>query len=140
MTGWTPERVARLRELYAARMFYSGIAQALGTTRGAVASKIRSLGLSAPGQPRPQPTRKSIEPIMEPPMPELEPEPPPAIGGVHMLELTARTCRFPLWGFHEEPNFMHCGAQVAKGSVYCKFHARVCHQVPQPHRKRVEVG
>ena len=142
MTGWTEERVARLRELVDDGLTAEQIRKIIGVTRNAVIGKMVRCGFQSRNKPFAKPrdrvTRKPAEPKMEPPMPDPTPQQPRS--PVHMLDLTLSTCRFPMWGFHEEPNFLHCGAQVAKGSVYCAKHGRVCYQTPQPHRKRVEVG
>lgn len=69
---------------------------------------------SAP-PPRPVPVRK-IMPVES-----------PNCAAVNLVDLGRSHCRFPKWdGDGGAPDYPHCGAPAATGSVYCDFHARQC--------------
>jgi hypothetical protein len=53
--------------------------------------------------------------------------------GVTLMELTSRTCRWPLWGRERFPERYYCGAAVAAGGVYCPVH---CMLAVSPERRR----
>lgn len=57
------------------------------------------------------------------------PDDPPA-GGIRLVELQARSCRWPL-GDPSHPGFRYCGANsIAEGKPYCAAHARIAYRTP----------
>jgi hypothetical protein len=56
-------------------------------------------------------------------------EPTPA-SAVSLLDLTADTCRWPLWGDDAPSPYQraYCGCGVATGLAYCGFHAAICYR------------
>jgi hypothetical protein len=124
--AWTPERIERLREMYAAGETIDAIATALDITRGAVSGKAGRLGLFSLNRDAFHQRSERKLRVKKPPMPEPEPQPAPPTGGVHILALTLSTCRFPLWAHDAEPDMMHCGARTTGDGPYCATHARRC--------------
>jgi hypothetical protein len=45
--------------------------------------------------------------------------------GLTLMELTSRTCRWPLWGKERRPERYYCGEAAAVGAVYCKTHCKL---------------
>lgn len=81
----------------------------------------------APCRKRPRPAIRHV-PVCTPveaPVPE---EPPP--GGVTLMDLGRRSCRWPL-GDPLDPGFRYCGARSAKaGSPYCRHHRKLAWRSP----------
>lgn len=132
---WTEERTERLRELWIAGLSCSQIATELGTglTRNAIIGKVhrirlhrshpRGASIRGPMPPRKRAgttSRRRSEPrfLAAPPPPADAWEALPGTAPVGLLELTDRTCRWPLG---EKP-FRFCGCPTVHGSVYCGTH------------------
>ena len=79
----------------------------------------------APPKPKPAPKRSTK------PMP-VSPPPPPA--AIPLMQLTSRTCRWPLGDPHE-PRFGFCGARVPHDAPYCCEHRAIAYQPAKPHRR-----
>jgi GcrA cell cycle regulator len=139
--GWTPERLARLRELSVQGYSASAIAADLGgVTRNAVVgiwarnkdiprppaekvmkkAKAESAPRVAPKE-APKPAGFALRPSFGGAVPPQLPMPAePSRGGlscepVTIDGLTARTCRWPLWAHADHPTreaAMYCGAPV----------------------------
>jgi len=100
---WTDERIAALRELWAAGHSASEIAARLGgISRNAVIGKAHRLGLEA----RPSPIKS-------------RPAAAETWGG--------RTCVWPL-GDPAEASFRFCGAKAEAGRPYCTEHCAVAYR------------
>lgn len=152
--GWTDERVAQLKELFATapEMSRSEMAAELGggVTRNAVIGKLLRLGLSggsaprltrvpafrAPRAPRPPRQLKARTRIaaQHHVMTVFDCEPEPVIESdipigqrCTLLELNAETCRWPV-GDPAQPDFFFCGGKAPEGSPYCDWHGRVAYQ------------
>ncbi|WP_114392007.1 GcrA family cell cycle regulator [Oleisolibacter albus] len=110
-TGWTDERVEKLRQLWGQGMSASEIADLLGgVTRNAVIGKAHRLGLSG----RPSPIKKKPS------------------KGATILSLTERMCKWPV-GDPKSPDFHFCGKSALPGLPYCAEHAALAYQ---PAKKR----
>jgi GcrA cell cycle regulator len=159
--SWTEERVELLRRLWMEGLSASRIAAELGgVTRNAVIGKIHRLGLSGRGQPtssikrqrRPRmaPTaRRPRQPmsigntaLKADPYALLAPEREPAEAVVVPIakrltieKLTERTCKWPI-GHPGEEDFHFCGHDSLEGLPYCRYHARVAYQAPDPRRRQ----
>jgi len=145
MTGnwWNAEREQQVRELWPTHSA-SEIGAKIGASRNAVIGKASRLGLTG-GKPKPIQTRKpSADPktvraralrraraagISPPPLPKREPAttaPPPPVDSkrVPLIELTYRSCRWPL-GDPQDDDFCFCGADresLAVNRPYCAGH------------------
>lgn len=129
--NWTPERIARMRELNAEGWSTSEIAADLGgISRNAVIGKMRRMGIASSNPQRHRaPNREKARPAPTKPQPETPPKPkarPGPPGGVSLMDLTARTCRYPM-GDPLEAGFAFCGAEVDPTEPYCETHAAKCY-------------
>jgi GcrA cell cycle regulator len=166
---WTEERVEQLKKLWQDGLSASTIAAQLGgVTRNAVIGKVHRLGLSGRSKtvttsarsghskPRPASQRPSVQPLSfgntalkartapapaPRPMPAAEPIPFPMPTGekISILQLSERTCRWPI-GDPATPEFGFCGeGKEPGGAPYCPYHCRVAYQpvVDRRREKRV---
>lgn len=161
---WTDERVELLKKLWQEGLSASMIATQLGgVTRNAVIGKVHRLGLSgrtktittssrvAQQKPRQQSApRPTVQPLtfgataLKPrpvpaPRPVAAPEPipfpAPAGDRISILQLTERTCRWPI-GDPATSEFGFCGASKEPGGApYCPYHCRIAYQ-PVVDRRR----
>ncbi len=159
--GWTEERVAELKKLWAEGHSASQIAKRLGNvTRNAVIGKVHRLGLSGratPSRPvkrpprlaRPKPqhvarqasgaTGSANVPATTdtPPAPvirevNVEPQRLPNGDMVTVMTVKDSMCKWPV-GDPADPAFGFCGHATHDGAPYCTEHARLAFQ---PARKR----
>lgn len=154
--GWTEERVALLKKLWAEGLSASQIAKQLtGVTRNAVIGKVHRLGLAGratPSRPAKRPVRINRPRVVgaatattgartrQPPQPYIEPEKPvlePAVfddGSIAtVLTLNDRMCKWPI-GDPQDETFAFCGRNACSGP-YCAEHARHAYQ-PATKRNR----
>lgn len=131
--SWTDERVTLLKQLWGEGKTAAEIAKVLGDgiTRNAVIGKAHRLKLSSRLSPIQQNTSKKVK--TEPAAPRLV---KPAVRlpefrgkGVKMVDLDARSCRWPN-GDPQEENFNFCGCEAIPGLPYCAEHSRVAYQIP----------
>jgi GcrA cell cycle regulator len=153
--SWTDERVALLTKLWADGLSASQIAAELGgITRNAVIGKVHRLGLSgrakSPSSTSPRPRKARTSGMMRVSRPsmrgntalaydyDIEPEPEqieiPAEQRKTLLELTEKTCRWPV-GDPGSQEFYFCGGEAVNEAPYCSFHSRVAYQ-PATDRRR----
>jgi GcrA cell cycle regulator len=144
--GWTDQRVADLRRLWADGLSASQIATRLGgCTRNAVIGKVHRLGLAkrattsrarspnrrprGSGPPRPRQPKKDRG-FMAAPLPDAEvkaftltvhPE-DAAINRRPLAELGLADCRWPI-GDPRHDDFGFCGASALQGRPYCERHS-----------------
>ena len=161
MTTWTDERVAQLKELWAAGHSAKVIAGNMGgLTRSAVIGKINRLGLPIPekklrsvGLRRPPRDKRISEKrlkrtnrlvfshksrnfVLVPDFSFQDLAPPAKSLGLTLFQLKDGQCRYASGGDDGEP-FLFCGQPVQEGSSYCPAcHARCW---VKPH-KRTERG
>lgn len=111
--GWIAERVDMLKQLWADGATAQAIAERLGgVSRSAVMGKVFRLRLNAAGSAG-GPASAA----------------PPWRRGKTLLELTNRSCRWPL-GEPGQPSFLFCGvagADLTSGMPYCARHARLAY-------------
>jgi GcrA cell cycle regulator len=163
--GWTEERVAELKKLWAEGHSASQIAKRLGSvTRNAVIGKVHRLGLSGratPSRPvkrpprlaRPKPqqqlprqaqtrgasalaVREAVAPA---PLAEaetnIEPQRLPNGDMVTVLTVKDTMCKWPI-GDPADTTFGFCGHASQDGSPYCAEHARVAFQPAKKRERR----
>lgn len=131
--GWPEKQDARLREMHAAGVAFSTIAERLGVSRCAVAGRVRRLKLPARRNeppPKPEPTKAQVPPgrkfttpkPVTPPSSERRdlPVETPAVG-VTFWELRPQHCRWMVQG--RGLAGIYCGAmRSAENCSYCAEH------------------
>jgi len=142
---WSEEKTERLKTLWAEGHSGGVIAALLGNfTRNSIIGKVHRLGLegrraSVRAKPKPRADRPVDElkiavrrwgrgqVLVEIPaaMPPVCLEEPPATRNCSLLELTARTCRWPVRGTGADTVF--CGSQPVRRRPYCAYHERMAH-------------
>ena len=150
--GWTDDRVATLRKLWAEGLSASQIAKQLGgVTRNAVIGKVHRLGLAGratPSRPAKRPVRASRPRVIGPSAPRLRPaqsmptvvipdlEPLKFEDGktASVLTLNESMCKFPI-GDPNDADFAFCGRGAVCGP-YCQDHARLAYQPSQAKKRR----
>jgi len=150
--GWTEERVATLRKLWAEGLSASQIAKQLGSvTRNAVIGKVHRLGLAGratPSRPAKRPVRVARPRVIGPTAPRLRPasslpmvvipdlEPLRFADGkaASVLTLNESMCKYPI-GDPNDADFAFCGRGSTCGP-YCQDHARLAYQPSQAKKRR----
>lgn len=154
--SWTDERIATLKKMWKEGKSAADIAKVLGknVTRNAIIGKAHRMGLSGRPSPIKKPpsagkkeaprketpareTKKAPEkqtkaaagpvrePVSEPVKFEREAIPPG--GGVALIDLTERMCKWPI-GDPQEDDFTFCGRNIRPGTPYCPDHAAAAYQ------------
>lgn len=120
-TTWTDDRVELLKSLWGAGKTAAEIAKELGEglTRNAVIGKAHRLGLSG----RITPVQKKIDKPLPPESQDILAK----NGGISLLELTEKTCRYP-YGDPKKEGFHFCGGHALSGLPYCAEHAQIAYQ------------
>lgn len=147
MSGWSPERIERLKTLWAQGLTASQIADRLGgVTRNAVCGKIDRLGL--PGRKTGKFTRRArratvarsrktrtpfkigalasdehkrrARETVDKALEPLDCDPVPS-ERIGIMELIATTCRWPC-GDPRDEDFGYCGRHSEPGTPYCEYH------------------
>jgi GcrA cell cycle regulator len=145
---WPDELVVRLKHLWAQGLTAAAIARQLGVSRSAVMGQVDRIrrqatksnghqGKAVPlGCSRTDPAAQSEIPVASlldapPARRRKSPDPPAKLNGaakpqreVPILQLTNRTCRWPL-GTPGTPHFRFCcalDANLERGAVYCTKH------------------
>ncbi len=154
--GWTEERVALLRKLWAEGLSASQIAKQLGSvTRNAVIGKVHRLGLAGratPSRPAKRPVRtarprtigpsaprlRQISSVPSVVIPDLEPLKFEDGKAASVLTLNDTMCKYPI-GDPTEATFAFCGRSATCGP-YCQDHARLAYQPSQAKKRRTNTG
>jgi len=154
--GWTEERVALLRKLWAEGLSASQIAKQLGgVTRNAVIGKVHRLGLAGratPSRPAKRPVRTArprsigpsaprLRPVSSLPsvvIPDLEPLKFEDGKAASVLTLNDTMCKYPI-GDPTEADFAFCGRASSCGP-YCQDHARLAYQPSHAKKRRTNTG
>ncbi len=165
MSGWTTERRAVAKKLWAEGRSASEIAKALGgVSRNAVIGLMHRAGL-AKGQAS-QPRSMAAPPVLRLRAPKAAAAPVPRrlsvagngmvfetvgnerppreivplrvedAGRATVLTLGAHMCKWPI-GDPAREGFTFCGRRQDPGRVYCAEHAKVAYQQPQQNPKAV---
>lgn len=139
--AWTDKRVSLLKRLWKKGLSASHIADELGegATRNAIIGKAHRLGLSSrpspvKGKPAPKKAKKAPA-VAKKAKPTPKPEVPAEPEKITILNLTDRTCKWPL-GHPGEDDFHFCGETSVAGEPYCAHHCALAYQAPQPRRDR----
>lgn len=154
-TGWTEDRTAMLRTLWADGLSASQIAGELGgVTRSGVLGKVHRLDLAgriassgtrrsrksrAPGTTRKRAPKLIAEGPQVLPLPAEDPSVIPLAQRKTILELENHHCHFP-YGDPGNADFFYCGAAGADtrgGRPYCPGHQAIAY-TPVPDRRRQE--
>lgn len=135
MSGWTEDRVDRLKRLWREGRTAAAIARDLGpgVSRCAVLGKVHRLGLSALRSPSPaapgagprKARRRPVPKAPSPPGPEIG-RTLPVAGARTILTVRRGDCRWPI-GDPQEGGFSLCGAAASRGA-YCAAHAAVAYR------------
>ncbi|MGE0740425.1 MAG: GcrA family cell cycle regulator [Hyphomonadaceae bacterium] len=151
--GWTEERVALLRKLWAEGLSASQIAKQLGqVTRNAVIGKVHRLGLAGratPSRPAKRPVRTARPRVIGPSaprlrlpsstplvvVPELEPLTLEDGKTASVLTLNESMCKYPI-GDPNDAAFAFCGRGAAGNGPYCRDHAQLAYQPSQAKKRR----
>jgi GcrA cell cycle regulator len=130
---WTPESIAKLKELWMSEGKFSAgaIARQLNTSKNSVLGKAHRLGLAARPSPikpaGPNGTQTKIRREQSLAVREVVKAAPVVEQAVKYSPF--RTCQFLHGDTRAEYRF--CGDAVAQGSAYCGAHHRVCF-IPLP--------
>jgi len=108
---WTTESIAALKDGYRMGQAAAGIADLLGTTKGAVVGKAHRMGLQHPD---------AI-------LPKLRVKPPA------LVRSTIRKCQFP-HGHPRAVGFHFCGETIRPDSSYCAAHHAICYRTKSQER------
>jgi GcrA cell cycle regulator len=152
--GWSEERVALLRKLWAEGLSASQIAKQLGgVTRNAVIGKVHRLGLAGratPSRPAKRPVRTAARPRTLGPtaprlrlpsseprvvIPDLEPVRFEDGKAATVLTLNESMCKYPI-GDPTDADFAFCGRGSFGNHPYCQDHARLAYQPSQARKRR----
>ena len=151
--GWSEERVALLRKLWAEGLSASQIAKQLGgVTRNAVIGKVHRLGLAGratPSRPAKRPVRTARPRIVGPSAPRLRiPSSEPRVvipdlepvkledgKAATVLTLNESMCKYPI-GDPTDADFAFCGRSSFDNHPYCQDHARLAYQPSQARKRR----
>jgi len=159
MNLWTESQKAFVKEKWEAGISAGTISAELGTTRSAIIGLVHRNHWITPNtianrKPRekkatrqvPYNIQRALERGNSPsPQPPLERDPAPTVDDLAipmeqrrtLMELTSKTCRFPV-GYPGSADFFFCGAIPRDGSPYCTGHYRrsiqpLRYNPPQPH-------
>ena len=122
-SGWTEDRLAKLRELWDKKLSITKIGEELGVSRNAVAGKAHRLGL----EKRQSPIKPSIKPKTQ------KNEWDDTLRGPKPLRLVSRSLEWSrnkcLWPYGDPKNldFKFCGEPVLSGKPYCLKHCELAY-------------
>ncbi len=137
MNEWTPERVERLKELWAAGLTGGQVAKEMNITRNAAIGKVSRLRLAARKDPfKTRISRPRIHDVGDPGLkylrrvkrlkPAKTPPPmPPDPLNVPLIDLVSRHCRY-IVGKDETGQALYCGHDK-EINFYCSYHADKCY-------------
>ena len=138
-TYWKDNKDAaqRLEDLWVKGHSSGYIAGQLGVTRSAVMSRVMRTGLkrsasktptALPMSARPRsPMRGASTPARKAPMviPQEDPLAPPPKGGVSLIDIGSRQCRWVVAMPTTERRAFFCGAGTKQGQCWCEEHRKV---------------
>ncbi len=122
-SGWTEDRLAKLRELWDKKLSITKIGEELGVSRNAVAGKAHRLGL----EKRQSPIKPSIKPkTQKNEWDETLRGPMPLRLVLRSLEWSRNKCLWP-YGDPKNLDFKFCGELVLPGKPYCLKHCELAY-------------
>ena len=122
-SGWTEDRLAKLRELWDKKLSITKIGEELGVSRNAVAGKAHRLGL----EKRQSPIKPSIKPKTQTnEWDENSRGPKPLRLVLRSLEWSRNKCLWP-YGDPKNLDFKFCGEPVLSGKPYCLKHCELAY-------------
>jgi GcrA cell cycle regulator len=122
-SGWTEDRLAKLRELWDKKLSITKIGEELGVSRNAVAGKAHRLGL----EKRQSPIKPSIKPkTQKNEWDETLRGPMPLRLVLRSLEWSRNKCQWP-YGDPKNLDFKFCGEPVLSGKPYCLKHCELAY-------------
>ena len=122
-SGWTEDRLAKLRELWDKKLSITKIGEELGVSRNAVAGKAHRLGL----EKRQSPIKPSIKPkTKKNEWDETSRGPKPLRLVLRSLEWSRNKCLWP-YGDPKHLDFKFCGEPVLSGKPYCSKHCELAY-------------
>ena len=122
-SGWTEDRLAKLRELWDKKLSITKIGEELGVSRNAVAGKAHRLGL----EKRQSPIKPSIKPkTQKNEWDEILRGPMPLRLVLRSLEWSRNKCLWP-YGDPKNLDFKFCGEPVLSGKPYCLKHCALAY-------------
>ena len=122
-SGWTEDRLAKLRELWDKKLSITKIGEELGVSRNAVAGKAHRLGL----EKRQSPIKPSIKPkTQKNEWDETLRGPMPLRLVLRSLEWSRNKCLWP-YGDPKNLDFKFCGEPVLSGKPYCLKHCALAY-------------
>ena len=122
-SGWTEDRLAKLRELWDKKLSITKIGEELGVSRNAVAGKAHRLGL----EKRQSPIKPSIKPkTQKNEWDETLRGPMPLRLVLRSLEWSRNKCLWP-YGDPKNLDFKFCGDPVLTGKPYCLKHCELAY-------------
>jgi|TARA_B000000557_G_scaffold29976_2_gene21921 GcrA cell cycle regulator len=122
-SGWTEDRLAKLRELWDKKLSITKIGEELGVSRNAVAGKAHRLGL----EKRQSPIKPSIKPkTQKNEWDETLRGPMPLRLVLRSLEWSRNKCLWP-YGDPKNLDFKFCGEPVLSGKPYCLKHCELAY-------------
>ena len=122
-SGWTEDRLAKLRELWHKKLQITKIREELGVSRNAVAGKAHRLGL----EKRQSPIKPSIKPkTQKNEWDESLRGPKPLRLVLRSLEWSRNKCLWP-YGDPKNLDFKFCGEPVLSGKPYCLKHCELAY-------------
>ena len=122
-SGWTEDRLAKLRELWDKKLSITKIGEELGVSRNAVAGKAHRLGL----EKRQSPIKPSIKPkTQKNEWDETLRGPMPLRLVLRSLEWSRNKCLWP-YGDPKNLDFKFCGEPVLSGKPYCSKHCEIAY-------------
>ena len=128
-SGWTEDRLAKLRELWDKKLSITKIGEELGVSRNAVAGKAHRLGL----EKRQSPIKPSIKPkTQKNEWDETLRGPMPLRLVLRSLEWSRNKCLWP-YGDPKNLDFKFCGEPVLSGKPYCLKHCELAYNLSLIH-------
>ena len=122
-SGWTEDRLAKLRELWDKKLSITKIGEELGVSRNAVAGKAHRLGL----EKRQSPIKPSIKPkTQKNEWDETLRGPMPLRLVLRSLDWSRNKCLWP-YGDPKNLDFKFCGEPVLSGKPYCLKHCEIAY-------------
>lgn len=117
-TGWTEERLAKLRALWDEGLSISQIGEELGVTRNAIAGKAHRMNLPKRSSPIAKSAKKKEKNIL--------PEDLPLRLSLRKIQWSRSKCAWPS-GDPKTTEFDFCGAPIEPGKPYCVAHCELAY-------------